>query len=44
MAYKADGQVKKAVELFEHVVAVEADSLRDDRRQRMRLQPYTQLQ
>jgi hypothetical protein len=29
-AYEADGQVQKAVALLEHVVAVEADSLRDD--------------
>jgi hypothetical protein len=29
MAYEADGQVGKAVELLEHVVAVEAKILRD---------------
>jgi hypothetical protein len=35
MAYQADGQVQKAVELLEHVVAVEARSLRDDHPSRL---------
>ena len=35
MAYEADGQAKNAVELLEHVVAVEADSLRDDHPSRL---------
>jgi hypothetical protein len=29
-AYKADGQVKKAVELLEHIIAVRAIVLRED--------------
>jgi hypothetical protein len=34
-AYEADGQVQRAVQLLEHVVAVEARSLRDDHPSRL---------
>jgi hypothetical protein len=35
MAYEADGQAGKAVELLEHFVAVEAKILRDDHPSRL---------
>ena len=35
MAYQADGQVNKTMDLLEYVVAVEADSLRDDHPSRL---------
>jgi hypothetical protein len=35
MAYRADGPVKKAVELLEHVVTVEGGFLRDDHPDRL---------
>jgi hypothetical protein len=35
IAYEAGGQVQKAVELLEHVIAVQARSLRDDHPSRL---------